>query len=98
MDDGRNNIVEWENGTRVACNNRAINLHSCISVTDKVKINEQNTSIATGPLYHTPKLMRFERSYLKLGRFRTSWGIRPRNVGTVLVQDTKVYFTHRIMV
>ena len=25
--------------------------YSCISVTDKVKINEQNTSLATGPLY-----------------------------------------------
>ena len=28
--------------------------HSCISVADEVKINELNTSIATGPLYaHT---------------------------------------------
>ena len=26
-------------------------LHSCISVTDRVKIDELNTSIATGPLY-----------------------------------------------
>ena len=37
--------------------NRAGNvqtLHSCISVTDRVKINELNTSIATGSLYvHT---------------------------------------------
>ena len=32
----------------------ALTLHSCISVTDKLKINELNTSIATGPLYvHT---------------------------------------------
>ena len=32
----------------------ALTLHSCISVTDRVKINELNTSIATGPLYvHT---------------------------------------------
>ena len=31
-------IVDWENGTRVA-------------VTDRVTINELNTSIATGPLY-----------------------------------------------
>ena len=32
----------------------ALTLHSCISVTDEVKINELNTSIATGPLYaHT---------------------------------------------
>ena len=34
--------------------NVALTLHSCISVTDRVKINELNTSIATGPLYvHT---------------------------------------------
>ena len=48
-------IVDWENGIRVAC--CAIEremCHSCISVTDEVKINELNTSIATGPLYaHT---------------------------------------------
>ena len=32
----------------------ALTLHSCISVTDGVKINELNTSIAIGPLYvHT---------------------------------------------
>ena len=32
----------------------ALTLHSCISVTDGVKINELNISIATGPLYrHT---------------------------------------------
>ena len=29
----------------------ALTLRSYISVTDKVKINERNTSIATGPLY-----------------------------------------------
>ena len=29
----------------------ALTLHSCISVKDKVEINEHNTSIATGPLY-----------------------------------------------
>ena len=47
-------IVDWENGTRVACGKCALTLHSCISVTDRVKINELNTSIATGPLYvHT---------------------------------------------
>ena len=48
-------IVDWENGTWVACNNGimvqssgkcALTLHSCISVTDRV---EQNKSIATGP-------------------------------------------------
>ena len=29
----------------------ALTLHSCISVTDRVKINEQNKSIDIGPLY-----------------------------------------------
>ena len=29
----------------------ALTLHNCISVTDRVKINELNISIATGPLY-----------------------------------------------
>ena len=32
----------------------ALTLHSCISVTDNLKINESKNSIATGPLYvHT---------------------------------------------
>ena len=41
--------VDWENGTRVACNKWckssgkcALTLHSCISVTDAVQFNEQN--------------------------------------------------------
>ena len=54
-------IVDWENGTRglhakmvQSSGKCALTLHSCISVTDRVKINELNTSIATGPLYvHT---------------------------------------------
>ena len=29
----------------------SLTLHSCISVTDRVKINEQNKSIDIGPLY-----------------------------------------------
>ena len=29
----------------------ALTLHNCISVTDRVRINELNTLIATGPLY-----------------------------------------------
>ena len=49
-------IVDWEieNGTS---NNGAIEweyaltLHSCISVMHRLKINELNMSIATGPLY-----------------------------------------------
>ena len=44
-------IVDWENGTRVAYNNGALTLHSCISVTDNIKISELKKSIATGPLY-----------------------------------------------
>ena len=58
-------IVDWENGTRElslmehglhakmvqSSGKCALTLHSCISVTDRVEINELNTSIATGPLY-----------------------------------------------
>ena len=51
-------IVDWENGVHAkmvqSSGKCALTLHSCISVTDRVKINELNTSIATGPLYvHT---------------------------------------------
>ena len=51
-------IVDWNTGCMqkmVQSSGRcALTLHSCISVTDRVKINELNTSIATGPLYvHT---------------------------------------------
>ena len=61
-------VIEMYCGWRTECSWKcALTWHSCISVTDKVQINEQNTSIATGPLYtYTPNLMRFERSYLKL--------------------------------
>ena len=38
-----------------------------ISVTDKVKINEKNTSIATGPLYVDIE-------------FKTSWTLLPEDV------------------
>ena len=52
--------AEWENGTRVACMGKssrkcALTLHTCISATDRVKINEQNKSIAIGPLYLQPE-------------------------------------------
>ena len=50
-------IVDWENGTRrngQSSGKCALTLHSGIPVTDRVKINELNTSIATGSLYvHT---------------------------------------------
>ena len=40
-------MVQWSG-------KRALTLHSCIFVTDRVKINKLNTSIATGLLYaHT---------------------------------------------
>ena len=45
-------IVDWDGLHAKMVQSSA--LHSCISVTDRVKINELNTSIATGPLYvHT---------------------------------------------
>ena len=50
-------IVDWENGTHglhakmVSSGKCGLTLHSCISVTDRVKINEQNKSIDIGPLY-----------------------------------------------
>ena len=54
-------ILDWENGTHglhaimvQSSGKCALTLHSCIFVTDRVKINELNTSIATGFLYvHT---------------------------------------------
>ena len=44
--------AEWENGTMGKSSRKcALTLHACISATDRVKINEQNKSIAIGPLY-----------------------------------------------
>ena len=40
-------IRKW----RVTPGKYAISLHTCISITDKAKINEQNKSIAVGPFY-----------------------------------------------
>ena len=40
-------IREW----RVTPGKYAISLHTCISIKDKVKINEQSKSIAVGPFY-----------------------------------------------
>ena len=63
--------INWENGTRVACCESswkcALTLHRYISVTDKVKINEKNNSIVTGPLYvHT--------------EFKMIWTLLPEDV------------------
>ena len=50
-------IVDWDglHAKMVQSSRKCVlPLHSCISVTDRVKINELNKSIATGPLYvHT---------------------------------------------
>ena len=65
-------LGEWNTGCMQKwCNRATLTLHSCISVTDRVKINELNTSIAAGSLYvHTVlNLKRFECSYLKMWRF-----------------------------
>ena len=43
----RNTLMAW----RVTPRKYAISLHTCISIKDKVKINEQNKSIAVGPFY-----------------------------------------------
>ena len=52
------NIIELES---------ALTLHSCISVTDNLKINEPKNSIAKGPLYlHT--------------EFETNWTLLPEDV------------------
>ena len=60
--------------------NVTLTSHSGNSVTDMIRINKQNKSIATGP---TLNLKGFERSYLKMWRLWTSWGIGPRNVASV---------------
>ena len=46
-------ILEASRNTlwRVTPGKYAISLHTCISITDKAKINEQNKSIAVGPFY-----------------------------------------------
>ena len=47
---GEWNIQLWRSSSRKC----ALTLHSCISVTDNIKIGEPKKSIATGPLYvHT---------------------------------------------
>ena len=66
MENGRNKVVinihvEWENGVGLPAINGAkcaLTLHTCISVMDRVKINEQNKRIGT----YKPKLMRFNYS------------------------------------
>ena len=62
-------IVDWENGTRVACKNGAIEREMCINFAQlylRVKINEQNKSIDIGPLYLQTEFEGFDYSYRKL--------------------------------
>ena len=65
------NRVQFNVWGNIIGTNRAgkcsLTLHSGISITDKVKINEQNKSIATGPLYvHT--------------KFEVIWTLLPEDV------------------
>ena len=61
-------VLEASRNMFMARNAREISLHTCISTTDKAKINEQNKSIAVGPFY-IPILNRFGHSYLKMWLF-----------------------------
>ena len=45
---------------------RARSLFNCISVTDGIKINEQNKSIGIDLSTYIPNLKRFDRSYTKI--------------------------------
>ena len=47
----RNCALRAINILRVTPGKYAISLHTCISITDKAKINEQNKSIAVRPIY-----------------------------------------------
>ena len=60
---------------------------------DKVKINEQNRSIATGLLPTLRIWSDLNFPTWRYGGFEPHEGIGPRNVDTVLVQDAKIYFT-----
>ena len=66
----------------------------CISVTDDVKINEQNTSIATGFIYVQTD---FEAVWKLLSkdilRSWPPWGIGPCDNGKEIVQDSKINYT-----
>ena len=47
-------IVDWRTIIAIEREKFLLTFHSCISVTDNVKINEQYIRIVTGPLYvHT---------------------------------------------
>ena len=65
-------------------------LHSCISVTYRVKFNEQNNSISTGPLYVQTKFEAISTLLHKDVVVLNPMG--PCNVGTMLVQDCKILF------
>ena len=58
----------------------ALTLHSCITVTDNLKINEPNNSIVTGPFYvHT--------------EFETNWTLLPEDV---VISNPTVIRSHNV--
>ena len=78
-------IVDWERLHTIMALielESALTLHSCVSVTDNLKMNEPKNPIAKGPLYlHTE----FETNWTKIWQFRTPWVIRSHNIDTELV-------------
>ena len=59
--------IDWRETTGKMYIKCTLTLHSGISITDKVKINEQNKSIATGPLYGHSKFEAIRTLLRKFG-------------------------------
>ena len=70
----------------------ALTLHSRISVTDKVKINELNTSIATGPLYVHTEFEAIKTLLAEDVAVLNPWGIGLRSISKELVPGPKIRF------
>ena len=83
-------LIHWHESSGKPCTHFA---QLYISVTDEVKINEQNRSIATGPFYVRTK---FELIWTLLPEDVTVlnpvWSIGPCNVGALLDKETKIDF------
>ena len=63
-------VLEASRNMFMARNAREIiSLHTCISITDKAKINEQNKSIAVGPFYIGTYFEPIWTLYLKMWPF-----------------------------
>ena len=60
-----------------------------IILANHVQFNVWRTSLAR---IEWINLKQFEHSNLKMWQCLTPWGVGPRNVGTMLMQDTKFYF------